>query len=62
LPDFLHAAPGKGASSEELAAAWRLTGYFLNRDVYGPRGLEPPESRAAFIAALQKALIAAPTE
>jgi DNA repair protein RecO (recombination protein O) len=60
LPDFLHASPGQGATAGQLTAAWRLSGYFLNRDVYGPRGLEPPESRAAFIAALQKALIAAP--
>jgi DNA repair protein RecO (recombination protein O) len=58
LPDFLHASPGQGATPEELAAAWRLTGYFLDRDVYGPRGIEPPEARVAFINALGKSLAA----
>jgi DNA repair protein RecO (recombination protein O) len=62
LPHFLRASPGKGASDKELAAAWRLTGYFLNRDVYGPRGLEAPEARASFIAALQKTMPAVRSE
>jgi DNA repair protein RecO (recombination protein O) len=59
LPPFLRASPGSGASPEELDAAWRLTGLFLNRDVYGPRGIEPPDARAAFIAALRKSLLPA---
>jgi DNA repair protein RecO (recombination protein O) len=58
LPPFLRASPGNGASASELDEAWRLTGLFLNRDVYGPRGLEPPDARTAFIAALSKLLAA----
>jgi DNA repair protein RecO (recombination protein O) len=56
LPEFLHATPGQGASATELTAAWHLTGYFLNRDVYGPRGIEPPDARAAFASALSKSI------
>jgi DNA repair protein RecO (recombination protein O) len=56
LPPFLRVSPGSGASDSELDEAWRLTGLFLNRDVYGPRGLEPPDARAGFIAALRKLL------
>ena len=39
-------------------AAWKLCGFFLARDVYGPRGIEPPDARSAFIAAIRK--LAAP--
>lgn len=54
LPQFLRAAPGGGANADELDAAWRLAGFFLNRDVYGPRGIEPPDARASFIATVGK--------
>jgi DNA repair protein RecO (recombination protein O) len=37
---------------EEIAAAFRLTGYFLTRDVLNPRGAEMPASRALYIGAL----------
>lgn len=50
-PAFLReeeAAPGNG----ELAAAFRLTGHFLMRDVLAPRGGALPESRALYIRAL----------
>jgi hypothetical protein len=26
-----------------------LTGFFLHRDVFAPRGVKPPDSRGAFI-------------
>lgn len=41
-----------GAPAEELAAAFRLTGHFLARDVFAPRGAALPASRALYIGAL----------
>jgi DNA repair protein RecO (recombination protein O) len=32
-------------SPQDIAAAFRLTGYFLNEHVWGPRRLEPPATR-----------------
>jgi DNA repair protein RecO (recombination protein O) len=52
LPAFLHEAPGVAVSRDDLSAGFRLTEFFLHRNVYLPRGLKPPESRAAFIASL----------
>jgi DNA repair protein RecO (recombination protein O) len=37
-----------------LEAAFRLTAHFFARHVYEPRGITPPESRAAFVAALKR--------
>ncbi|RVB13401.1 DNA repair protein RecO, partial [Mesorhizobium sp. M7A.F.Ca.CA.002.10.1.1] len=34
--------------------AFRLTGFFFNRHVYEPRGIEPPDARTGFLAALRK--------
>lgn len=52
-PDFLrHEA--QTASAEDVAAAFRLTGYFLGRDVLGPRGAPTPTARALYIAALAR--------
>jgi DNA repair protein RecO (recombination protein O) len=53
LPAFLirsdrHAEPG------EIEDAYRLTGYFLQRHLYEPRGMTEPEARAGFIGALRK--------
>ncbi len=57
LPSFLNQSPGRGATADELDAAWKLSAYFLARDVYGPRGLEPPDARSAFIAAIRKLML-----
>lgn len=38
--------------AEDIRAGFRLTGYFLARHVYEPRGLAPPDARARFIALL----------
>ena len=54
LPGFLAKSAGCSASVDELEAAWQLSGFFLARDVYGPRGVEPPDARSAFIAAIRK--------
>ena len=51
LPAFLLApAPESRPTADDLADAFRLTGYFLSRHVYEPRGLTPPEARVSLIA------------
>jgi DNA repair protein RecO (recombination protein O) len=55
LPAFLRAdvistAPTAG----ELADAFRLTGFFLERNLFGARGLPMPDARRAFLAAATK--------
>jgi DNA repair protein RecO (recombination protein O) len=59
LPGFIRMNPGCSASVEELEAAWKLSGFFLARDVYGPRGQEPPDARSAFILAIRKHMLSA---
>jgi len=49
LPAFLREAPAP-VSADQARAALRLTGFFLDRDVFAPRGLRAPDSRAAYIA------------
>jgi len=56
LPEFLGKASKRAADREGLASAFQLTGYFLERHVYEPRGLQAPEARAGFIQAALKAL------
>ncbi len=50
LPAFLREPPGVPVERDRLREAFRLTEFFLNRDVFAPRGLTAPDSRAAFIA------------
>lgn len=38
----------------DLEAGFTLSGYFLNRHVYEPRGMTPPNDRASFIKAISK--------
>ncbi|GEO84484.1 MULTISPECIES: DNA repair protein RecO [Alphaproteobacteria] len=59
LPGFLNAGAKTAADSESLAAAFRLTGFFLNRHVYEPRGLEAGAAREGFCQAALKTLRAA---
>jgi DNA repair protein RecO (recombination protein O) len=51
LPDFLRteAAP---ASTADLADAFVLTGFFLERHAFAPRGLHLPDARARFVSAV----------
>lgn len=50
LPAFL---TGRGnASPDELAAAFRLTGHFLDMHLWSARGLAPPQTRDALITLL----------
>ncbi|PDT85641.1 DNA repair protein RecO [Sinorhizobium sp. BJ1] len=55
LPDFLSGAHS-AADHESLAAAFRLTAYFLNRHVYEPRGVDVSSARDGFVHATLKAL------
>ena len=52
LPGFLREPPGAPVSREEIREGFRLTEFFLARDVFAPRGLKPPDSRAAFVASV----------
>jgi DNA repair protein RecO (recombination protein O) len=50
LPAFLLEAPSEAnPDAEAVSEAFRLTGYFLARHVYEPRGLQPSDARAAFL-------------
>ena len=51
LPDFLR-AEGEPASAADLADAFALTGFFLDRHAFAPRGLPLPDARARFVAAV----------
>jgi DNA repair protein RecO (recombination protein O) len=50
LPGFLR--DGEPASAAELADAFALTGFFLDRHAFAPRGLTLPDARGRFVAAV----------
>jgi DNA repair protein RecO (recombination protein O) len=54
LPPFLSAEGGR-PDRASLDAGYRLTGYFLARHVYEPRGLPEPLSRAGLLQAVARA-------
>jgi DNA repair protein RecO (recombination protein O) len=58
LPSFLH-KEGAPESAEDLADAFALTGFFLDRHAFAPRGLAVPEARARYVAALTSLVQAA---
>ena len=53
LPAFLH-SDGAPKSASELTDAFALTGLFLDRYAFAPRGLSLPEARARFVTALAR--------
>lgn len=56
LPAFLGAGTARGdEDGEALGQAFGLTGFFFHRHVYEPRGMEEPEARGGFLAALRRA-------
>jgi DNA repair protein RecO (recombination protein O) len=57
LPAFLIRDNGAEPDSGDLADAFRLTGYFLDRHVYEPRGLTAPDARASLIALIARSAI-----
>ncbi len=56
LPAFLRedARLETQPSAGEIADGFRLTGFFLARDLFGPSGAPLPDSRAAFLSAMAK--------
>jgi DNA repair protein RecO (recombination protein O) len=54
LPAFLRA--DLEPSAGDLADAFALTGFFLDRHAFAPRGLTLPEARALFVTAIARAL------
>ena len=55
LPAFLRGGAPATPGEAEIADAFRLTGHFLERELFAPRGLPLPDSRRAFLAAAAKA-------
>jgi DNA repair protein RecO (recombination protein O) len=55
LPAFLR-ADDEPASAAALADAFALTGFFLERHAFAPRGLPMPAARARFVAAIKREL------
>jgi DNA repair protein RecO (recombination protein O) len=57
LPAFMRAGARLEArpSPEEIADGFRMTGFFLARDLFATRGAPLPDSRRAFLAAAAKA-------
>ena len=53
LPGFLQSG-SEPATAGDLADALALTGFFLDRHAFAPRGLALPEARAHFVAALAR--------
>ena len=54
MPGFMVSSRVRASSADEIMQAFRLTGYFLARHVWEPRGQRSPESRDGFLALLQK--------
>ena len=57
LPAFLHAGQNGEPEIDELAQAFALTGFFLERRVLEPRGLAMPDARASFIATILRGAV-----
>ncbi len=55
LPAFLlEPASAAPAGVDDLRDGFRLTGYFLARHVFEPRGVDPPDARERFIALIER--------
>src|SRR5690606_29728513 len=54
LPAFVNNTSIRPASYDELQRAFNMTGFFLMRHVWEPRGQTPPDARAGFLAALSR--------
>ena len=59
LPRFL-LTDGEPACAADLVDAFALTGFFLERHAFTPRGLAVPEARTRLVAALTASLVPAP--
>lgn len=56
LPAFLSGALDAAPSPHDVLEALHVTGFFLTRNVYGPRGLPAPDGRERVIALLRRML------
>ncbi|WP_173931264.1 DNA repair protein RecO [Chelativorans sp. Marseille-P2723] len=56
LPAFLQGHGEAYCDSVALSEAFALIGFFLNRHVYEPRGIQEPEARSGLLAALKRGL------
>ncbi len=54
LPGFLREPEGAPPSGADIAAAFRLTGHFLERELFAPRGLKLPDARGAIVSAARR--------
>lgn len=55
LPRFMSEGRADLApAADEILQGFAITGHFLEQHIFGPRGLEMPESRASFIALASK--------
>lgn len=57
LAPFMTGGPSNGGP-EELWDAFRLTGHFLSRHIYGPRGLREPVARTEFLTQIERLVLA----
>ena len=55
LPAFLRDGDNAGATAGDLADGFAVTGFFLLRHVFEPRGLALPDARECLVGALLKA-------
>ncbi len=55
LPAFLH-DDAEPIANDALMAAFALTGFFLDRHAFAPRGLAVPEARGHFVNAISRTL------
>lgn len=54
LPGFLRGLPASDPNGEDILAGFALTGYFLNRHVFDPRGVAQPDARERVISRLAR--------
>ena len=55
LPGFLGETPAAEPSAADVTDGFAMTGFFLSRHVFEPRGLPLPDARASFINAVTNA-------
>ena len=56
LPEFLLKSSERPKNFEDIKQGFFLTGYFLTRNVWNARGIEPPKVREGFIESLSRFL------
>lgn len=54
LPAFLRRGASQRGDMATIEQAFRLTGFFLTRHVYEPRGIAEPDARIGFLGALRR--------